>query len=125
MAFSQENNRPFIGPRKTIGKGSKLLLCDLYAFGNIPANTNAYTSAHRFRGAGKLCDPYNLPLWSSSEELSFDKIDLQLHGGYIDGHVEQYLGSKVTNLMVTLDPEGTEPDPTYGTYYIPKNSLLY
>jgi hypothetical protein len=53
-------------------------------------------------------------------------IDVKLHAGYTDGHVESYAASQTTLMQVSITPDGTSPYPEDlgpGIFYLPENAV--
>jgi hypothetical protein len=67
--------------------------------------------------------------WSrpkADKSLSLVPLGIELHAGYIDGHVDTYLPSEVLPMKVAITPDGSVPYPSElgpGVFYIPISSL--
>ena len=137
--FLGTNKRPFIGPRNSAGgrRESKLLVSDYFGYGhwrnkNIYGSIAAYGSSEKFNGAGvTLGTEASVAFWSrlkTNVNISLDTLDIKLHGGYTDGHVESYSPAEVVPMKVSFTPDGSTPYPGWfstnpGIFYLPKNGL--
>ena len=133
-----------LGPSRGIFKGpwspsggrrrSKLLVSDYFGFGHRRNNDaygdfRAYGGCEKFAGAGITeGSPASSAFWSrlESDGISLDTIEIRLHAGYADGHVECYRASQVVPMRVSTTSDGSS---TYlsgdgpGDIYIPRNGL--
>jgi len=119
----------FIGPRRATGKWneSKLLVSDYLGDDNW-RSPDAYASCDKFKGSSK-----KIPTSDSTAGFWFGENfpEIELCGGYIDGHVESYSSLDTVGLKVIIDRATGE---TYsstdeadlkgpGIFFIPKKAL--
>ncbi|MHC4476063.1 MAG: type II secretion system protein [Planctomycetota bacterium] len=136
------DGRLFKGPGNLCGgRGqSELLVSDYFGFAHYQnenaygGNYFAYGSCEHFTGAHitpgePTCCPGKSAFWSrlESEGFNLNTINIRLHAGYADGHVESYKASeaatmKVIKLRSTNEPyEYDEHGPGY--FYLPVTAL--
>ena len=127
--YLTEQSRVFQGPRSMAGRRhqSKILVSDYFGFDNwrFPGK---YVSCEKFHSNAGTIPSYavSVDYWyylEKSEGVSLDSINIRLHAGYSDGHVESYSASEVTPLQVSLSPDGSEGGKGYGDFYLPLNYL--
>jgi prepilin-type N-terminal cleavage/methylation domain-containing protein len=133
VGFLPDHTAPFRGPRNALGEPgqSKLLVSDYFGYDHH-RSPNAYGSCEQFTGASftpgfEVSSAY----WSrlKSERVNLNTIDVKLHGGYNDGHVESYKASEVVPMKVSTTPDGSVPYPSGvglgpGDFYLPENGLV-
>lgn len=114
------------GPRE-----SRILVTDYLGYGHF-RSPNAYGSCERFRHGGVAQgSDISSAFWSrpgrpTTGEL--DSLNVKLHAGYVDGHVESYLPAETVPMRVILHPETGEPYPdgtgiSPGVFYLPRIGL--
>ncbi|MDH4238284.1 MAG: type II secretion system GspH family protein [Phycisphaerae bacterium] len=132
VGFLPDHAAPFRGPRNALGEPgqSKLLVSDYFGYDHH-RSPNAYGSCEPFTGASftpgtEVSSAY----WSrlKSERVNLNTIDVKLHAGYNDGHVESFKASEVVPMKVSTTPDGSVPYPGGvglgpGDFYLPKNGL--
>ena len=120
----------FIGPRRATGRWgeSKLLVSDYLGYDNWQSS-NAYASCDKFKGSGKKipsCET-TAAFWVGDDSLP----EIELCGGYIDGHVEKYSSFDTVGLKVIIDRETGETYTTMdeakrkgpGIFFVPEKGL--
>jgi len=137
IGFLEENASPFVGPENMTGEGrqSKLLVSDYFGYGHwrnkfTYSDTKAYGSSEKFKWPsvtpGTWVSSAFWSRWAGAGDVSLETLDLDLHAGYTDGHVERYAPADVVTMKVSKTPDGTVPypsEPGPGDFYIPKNAL--
>jgi hypothetical protein len=137
IGFLEEQARPFVGPVNMTGEGrqSKLLVSDYFGYGHwrnkfTHGDTKAYGSSEKLKWPsvtpGTWVSSAFWSRWAGAGDVSLETLDLDLHAGYTDGHVERYAPDDVVTMKVSKTPDGTVPYPTEpgpGDFYIPKNAL--
>ena len=132
VGFLPDHTDPFRGPRNSFGEPgqSTLLVSDYFGYDHH-RSPNAYGSCEQFTGAGltpgtEVSSAY----WSSlkSEQVNLNTIDVKLHAGYNDGHVESFRASEVVPMKVSTTPDGSVPYPDGvglgpGDFFLPANGL--
>lgn len=133
VGYLQDKNYPFRGPQSSADgrQYSKLLTSDYLGFGHwrnvlTYGRHDAYGCCDQFNGAGVTKGtPVSTDFWSrlkDDEKFSLAGIQIQLHAGYTDGHVQSYWSSEVMTMRISKTPDGTVPGPTIGSpgiFYIP------
>ncbi|MHC4159732.1 MAG: type II secretion system protein [Planctomycetota bacterium] len=137
IGFLDGRDVPFKGAQ-SLGRErgeSQLLVSDYFGYGHwrnrlIYNDCKAYGSCEKFSGAavtpGTWVSSAYWSQWVGDEEISLEKLRIELHAGYIDGHVERYSASEVVPMRVSQTPDGTIPYPSDlgpGTFYLPRNAL--
>ncbi|MBP7053597.1 MAG: type II secretion system protein [Phycisphaerae bacterium] len=123
----------FRGPRAPArGSGeSRILVTDYLGYDHF-RSPNAFGSCEPLRdavvteGSDISSAFWSLPGEPAAEELA--ALDVTLHAGYVDGHVESYLPTDTTPMRVMLRPETGEPYPddlgiSPGLFYLPRVGL--
>jgi prepilin-type N-terminal cleavage/methylation domain-containing protein len=132
VGFLGVREAPFRGPRNALGEPgqSRLLVSDYFGYDHH-RSPDSYGSCEPFTGAGltpgtEVSSAY----WSRSrsEHVNLNTIDVKLHAGYTDGHVESYKSSEVVPMKVSITPDGSVPYPGGvglgpGDFYLPSNGL--
>jgi prepilin-type N-terminal cleavage/methylation domain-containing protein len=124
------NRGIFKGPQSPAGGPgeSKLLVTDYFGY-DCWQSPKAYGSCEKFNGASALAETWLLSsYWSSleSEKVNLNTIEVKLHAGYTDGHVEGFNASDVVPMRISITSDGSEPYPDGvgpGIFYLPKNGL--
>jgi prepilin-type N-terminal cleavage/methylation domain-containing protein len=116
---------PARGPRQ-----GTVMATDYFGYGHW-RSPGAYGSCERFAHAGVTEEyPISSSYWSrpgpdTPEELG--RLNIRLHAGFVDGHVESYLPAETMPMRVLLSRETGEPrssdGPTPGVYYLPRLGL--
>lgn len=122
---------PFMGPLGASYRRehSRLLVSDYFGYGYW-RSPNAYGSCERLKGAAVTeGSPASSAYWSVSAEdgvMDPEGVKVELHGGYVDGHVERYTPSEVIPMKVSWTPDGSEAVPSWlgkGTFYLPRGGV--
>lgn len=126
----------FRGPRNSLGgRGqSKLMMSCYFGYGNyrnieVYGSDEAYGSCERFKGASITPEPREMTssaYWSrlKSDSVNSNTMDVKLHAGYTDGHVESYSASEVVTMKVIKVRSTNEPyNYGPGDFYLPRNGL--
>jgi len=120
----------FKGPQRASGgpKESTLLVTDYFGY-DCWQSPKAYGSCERFNGASAVAETWLLSsYWSSlkSADVNLNTIEVLLHAGYTDGHVERYNASDIVPMRVSITCDGSEPYPDGvgpGIFYLPTSGL--
>ena len=120
----------FRGPQSPAGgpEESTLLVTDYFGY-NCWQDPNAFGSCDYFNGASVTAETWLLSsYWSAqkSEEFNLNSIDVLLHAGYTDGHVERYNASDVVPMRIAITSDGSEAYPDGvgpGIFYLPRKGL--
>lgn len=137
IGLLEEGEDPFKGPRGLSGgqKRSKMLVSDYFGYGHwrnkLLYNTfEAYGSCERIKDARITPGTHvSSSFWSRlapDRDVSLDSLDVELHAGYTDGHVERYGPSDAVPMKVSKDAEGSVAYPEElgpGEFYLPENAL--
>jgi hypothetical protein len=135
-----ETGRFFNGPRDLFGgrRQSKLLVSDYFGFDNwrnqrFYGRWGVYGSCEPFEGAnvtpGESIKVSTSAYWSrpKSDSFNLNTIDIKLHSGYTDGHVESFTASEVVKMFVIKNRHDfevyEEGGPGPGTFYLPIDGL--
>jgi hypothetical protein len=99
-----------------------LLVSDYFGYDNWRSR-NAYLSSEGFKGAmvterSEVSSEY----WSimNSAGIGLETLEIELHGGYADGHVESYGPTEVGGMWVSLRRDGSVANPVAGVFYVPR-----
>ena len=133
VGFLGYQKAPFRGPRDSLGgRGqSKLLVSDYFGYDHH-RSLSAYGSCEKFNGASiTLGTEVSSAYWSRSNSggiASLDTLNIKLHVGYTDGHVESFTTSEVVPMKVSITPDGSVPYPSGvglgpGDFYLPRSGL--
>lgn len=131
VGFLESRPYPFKGPRcLSPGRGqSKLLVSDYFGYDHW-RSPQAFGSCEWFAGAVVTPGTWrSSAYWSrvkSDGSINLDTLDIDLHAGYTDGHVEGFLPSKVITMKVSIAADGSIPYPSGvgpGDFYLPQNAL--
>ena len=127
--FLDGRPKPFRGPwgPSSGGSYSKLLVSDYFGYDHW-RRRQAYGSCERFKGADVTEGTAASSAYWSRPGLgdNSDRRTLQitLHAGYTDGHVDSYSPSDVVPMLVSLTPDGTVPNTIGpGVFYLPRAAL--
>jgi hypothetical protein len=130
--YLSEERGLFRGP-STPARGyreSSILVTEYLGYGHW-RSPQSFGSCERFRNA-QIAEgsPVSSAFWTrpgsgTTEELG--SLDIKLHAGYVDGHVESYLPADTIPMSLILDPlTGTPysggPGPS-GLFYLPRPGL--
>jgi len=126
----------FIGPEQTNNphKNSNLLISDYFGSGHwrgTPAfgSENVFTSCEKSKNSSIMQGTsVSSDFWATTTygTENLDKLTIQLHAGFIDGHVEQYKPSQTVKMNISMQKDGSLAYPTYlspGTFYLPEKAL--
>lgn len=137
IGFLEERAAPFKGPQRIASDPgrSKLLVSDYFGLGHwrntlIYDDYKAYGSCERFKAAS-ITPGTNVSsaFWSRQADdpnITLDKLDIELHAAYTDGHVERYSPAETIKMEVSKTPDGSVPYPADlgpGDFYLPENAL--
>ena len=131
IGYLDERPDPFRGPRTLCGgpEQSDLLVSDYFGF-NHWQNPDSYGSCEKFKKANIIPETWiSSSYWSRSNrnaKVNLSDLTIQLHAGYIDGHIETYSASQVTGMKVSKTADGSvpyEPGIGPGDIFLPRNSL--
>ena len=122
--------RIFRGPESSAGgrEESTLLVTDYFGY-DCWQTPNAFGSCDYFNGASVTPETWLLSsYWSAqkSEYVSLKNIDVLLHAGYTDGHVERYNASDAVPMRISITSDGSEAYPDGvgpGIFYLHRNGL--
>ncbi|MHC4068418.1 MAG: type II secretion system protein [Planctomycetota bacterium] len=137
VGFIEDSNEVFRGPQgPTGGKGqSKLLVSDYFGYGHwrnklAYRTSKAYGSCEKFKSAGVTPGTsVSSDFWSYPESdggESLETIEVDLHAGFIDGHIETYTPAETVPMQVSITPDGGTPYPSQmgpGIFYLPQLAL--
>ena len=137
IGFIEGSDEVFKGPQDmSCGNGeSKLLVSDYFGYGHwrnrlAYGNCKAYGSCEKFKSSGVTpgtnvsSDFWSYPDADGDENL--DTIKLDLHAGFVDGHVETYAPAETVPMQVSITPDGSMPYPSQmgpGIFYLPQLAL--
>ena len=114
----------FVGPQE-----SELLVSDYFGYDHW-RSPNAYGSCEKLRKADITPGTYvSSEYWScpgGDSEGERAELNIKLHAGYMDGHVESYYPSETVPMKVSIVPDGSVPYPDGigpGIFYLPLNAL--
>ena len=119
----------FRGPRSAAdGKMQSKLMVTCYFGYDHWQTRNTYSSCEKFSSADLTEETWCSPsVWYGlNSNTSLDTLNIKLHAGYIDGHVESYGPSEVVPMEVIVKPSTGEPylrglGP--GIFYLPGTYL--
>lgn len=128
---------PFRGPQGISYEPgrSELLVSDYFGFGHwrnklIYGDYKAYGSCERFKAASVTPGTaVSSAFWSRRADdanITLRTLNVELHAGYADGHVECYSPSQTITMKVSETSDGTIPYPADlgpGDFYLPENAL--
>jgi len=122
---------PFRGPRSSAGgrEQSKLLVSDYFGYDHH-RSTKAYGSCEKFKGATiTMGTEVSSAYWSrkSNGDIDPDALNIKLHAGYMDGHVESFTPSEAIPMKVSITSDGIVAYPSGiglgpGIFYLPANA---
>jgi len=125
----QEQGQFFNGPRSLSGgfRQSKLLVSCYFGYDHWQ-NPNVYRSCNKFKNADSTKETrYASSFWSGLDsDHGLDTINIKLHAGYTDEHVESYGPAEVIPMEVIMNRSTVEPylsGPGPGGFYLPRNGL--
>jgi type II secretory pathway pseudopilin PulG len=137
VGFIEGSSEVFKGPQDMSGGNgqSKLLVSDYFGYGHwrnrlAYGNCKAYGSCEKFKSAGVTPGTsVSSDFWSYPEadgDESLDTIEVDLHAGFTDGHIETYTPAETIPMQVSITPDGGTPYPSQmgpGTFYLPQLAL--
>jgi hypothetical protein len=129
VGFLGEGKAPFRGPQDMLGGQSELLVSDYFGYDHH-RSPNAYGSCERFGGStvtfGTVVSSAYWSLLNSGGNIALDTLNIKLHAGFTDGHVESFTSSEIVPMKVSIIPNGNVPYPSGvgpGIFYLPRNGL--
>ena len=128
--FIEGSENIFKGPKGTAWETgrSELLVSDYFGYGHW-RSPGAFGSCERFTGASiREGTAVSSAYWArgTTEVDGLDMIDVDLHAGYTDGHVERYSAKNTIKMRVSMSADGKTPYPDAlgpGIFYLPKNAI--
>ena len=136
VGYLGDGRAPFRGPRNPSSgrRQSKLLVSDYFGRGHWRnknaygvGNTDAYGSSEKFNGAGVTPGTeVSSAFWSrlkSDGDINLDTIEVKLHAGYTDGHVESYSPAETIEMRISDKPDGSSSYTGVGNsgiFYLPQ-----
>ena len=136
--FSMDNDGSYPESVATVGFGSNWNWSDpMKMAGNRTRSPGMHRAMSEYLGgyiddAGVMFCPnaprqytYLQESWDAGDK-GLDEIQIKLHAGYTDGHVESYSANEVTTMKVSITSDGSVPYPTgvgAGDFYLPRNCL--
>ncbi|HPS54193.1 MAG TPA: type II secretion system protein [Sedimentisphaerales bacterium] len=123
---------PFRGPRGVYDNGTEsTLLVSCYLGYDYYRSPDTFVSCEKFDGAEiSPGTEVSSDLWTRGDpDMSMDvnSLNIRLHGGYVDGHVESYSPSETVRMNVAGSTDGSQPyyngflGP--GLFFIPEKAL--
>ena len=131
VGFLGDGQAPFRGPQDTLGgqPQSELLVSDYFGYDHH-RSPDSYGSCERFGGStvtfGTVVSSAYWSLLNSDRDVALDMLNIKLHAGFTDGHVESFTSSEVVPMRVSIIPNGSVPYPSGvgpGIFYLPRNGL--
>ncbi len=138
MGFMEGREGPFRGPRSQFGsrkRQSSVLVSDYFGLGHwrnantYGGNWQAYGSCEKFNNARTtLGTDVSSAFWSrlKTDSVNLKTLQVRLHAGFTDGHVESYTPSEVVMMRVSMRPDGGVAypwGPGPGGFYVPRIAL--
>ena len=114
------------GPAGGTGQGS-VLVSDYFGYDHIRSRY-CYGSCEPVRGA-KITDETHTSsaYWSWHDSGGMAEAGgralIELHAGYLDGHVGKYSPADVASMQASLHSDGLTPHYYFGVFYLPKDGL--
>lgn len=112
-----------------LGGQSDLLVSDYFGYDHH-RSPNAYGSCERFGDSsvtfGTVVSSAYWSLVNSDGNIALDTLNIKLHAGFTDAHVESFTSSETVPMRVSIIPNGSIPYPSGvgpGIFYLPGNSL--
>jgi hypothetical protein len=132
VGFLGDGEAPFRGPQDTLGgqPQSELLVSDYFGYDHH-RSPDAYGSCERFGGAtvtfGTEVSSAYWSLSNSDGDIALDTLNIKLHAGFTDGHVESFTSLEVVPMKVSITPGGGVPYPSGvglgpGDFYLPEKA---
>ena len=125
----RDQDRLFNGPRSLSGgfRQSKLLVSCYFGYDHW-SSRKVYSSCNRFKNADPTEETwFSSSYWSGPDsDHGLDTLNLKLHAGYTDEHVESYGPAEVIPMEVIMNRSTAEPYPSGmgpGIFYLPRNGL--
>ncbi|MBN2272631.1 MAG: type II secretion system protein [Sedimentisphaerales bacterium] len=131
MGYLEDDGRLFVGPKGPAGGGaqSSVVVTDYFGYDH-------WRSRHCFgsceplqRGQITEGTPESSSYWSRHDSGGMgepESLAVELHAGYLDGHVARYGSSDVVPMRVSLTSDGRTPYPTGvgpGVFYLPRDGV--
>ena len=130
VGFLGDGRAPFRGPRDTMGGQSDLLVSDYFGYGHH-RSPDSYGSCEKFGDAsitfGSEVSSAYWSLSNSDGDIPLESLNIKLHAGFTDGHVEDFTSSQVIPMKVSITPDGSIPYPDGvglgpGDFYLPEKA---
>jgi prepilin-type N-terminal cleavage/methylation domain-containing protein len=131
VGFLGYGEAPFRGPQDMLGGQSDLLVSDYFGYDHH-RSPDSYGSCEKIGGAditfGTEVSSSYWSLLNSDGDITLDMLNIKLHAGFTDGHVESFSPSEVVPMKVSITPDGTVPYPSGvglgpGDFYLPEGAL--
>ena len=131
IGFLPGHAEPFRGPDRLSAsrRHSSLLMSDYFGYDHW-RSPQAYSSCERFTGATPTPETWiAASYWSLPVMPGVDysgRLDMALHAGYTDGHLETYSPMEVIPMLVSITDDGSKPYPSGvgpGVIYLPRGSI--
>ena len=121
----------FKGPQRQCGgRGTSKLLVSCYFGYDHWRSRGCYGSCERMTRAnsteGSDVSSAYWSLCSLDSQQTRDSLNLRLHAGYVDGHVEGYTPGEVVPMKVSITADGACPYPDDtgpGVFYLPRTGV--
>lgn len=119
----------FTGPwSPASGRGQSKIVMTCYFGYDCYLAPGAYGSCERFNGASasRVQEVAASDFWfrRQSPGVRLNTINIKLHAGYVDGHVESFTAADVAPMKVIKNRTTNEPyNYGPGDFYLPKNAL--
>jgi len=126
VGYLDESGALFRGPTGPGGGGqSDLLVSDYFGYDHWRSR-HSFGSCEPLQG-GQITDGTDASsaYWSRHDSgglVDLENLSLELHAGYLDGHVERYSPFDVVPMRVSLSSDGSVPYPVGvgpGVFYLP------
>jgi len=128
VGFLGDGEAPFRGPQDMSGGQSDLLVSDYFGYDHH-RSPDSYGSCERFAGAsitfGTEVSSAYWSLLNSDGNVALETLNIKLHAGFTDGHVERFRSLEVVPMKVSITPNGSVPYPSGvglgpGDFYLPE-----
>lgn len=106
-------------------RGSSVVVSDFFGYDHWRSRLAYGDCAHLTEAEVVEGTSISSAFWSTSGSGTFDELwqmEVRLHAGHVDGHVESYSSANTRAMYVIKQPETNEPyEPGVGpgTFYVP------